>query len=79
MSNAQDHVVQGEEESTQARRRTDLVIGNSLALERVLEMIAVAAWSDIGVIIQGRAGPARSWWRVPFTTQERVALVPSSP
>jgi two-component system response regulator GlrR len=42
-----------------ARRRTDRIIGNSAAIQRVLEMIAVAARTDIGVVIQGESGTGK--------------------
>jgi two-component system response regulator GlrR len=42
-----------------ARRRTDLLVGNSPALAHVLELIAVAARSDIPVLIQGESGTGK--------------------
>ena len=42
-----------------ARRRTDRIIGDSPAIQRVLEMIAVAARTDIGVVIQGESGTGK--------------------
>ncbi len=41
------------------RRRTDLIIGNSQEIKRVLELIAVAARTDIGVVIEGESGTGK--------------------
>ena len=43
----------------QARRRTDLIIGGSAAIAHVLELVAVAARTDIGVVIQGESGTGK--------------------
>jgi len=46
-------------EPSPARRRTDRIIGSSPAIQRVLELIAVAARTDIGVVIQGESGTGK--------------------
>jgi len=46
-------------EEPHARRRADLIIGNSPAIQQVLQMIAVAARTDIGVVIQGESGTGK--------------------
>ena len=43
----------------QARRRSDLILGTSPAVTRVLELVAVAARTDIAVIIQGDSGTGK--------------------
>jgi two-component system response regulator GlrR len=42
-----------------ARRRSDVIIGASPAIARVLELVAVAAGSDINVLIQGESGTGK--------------------
>ena len=42
-----------------ARRRTDLIIGTGPAMEHVLELIAVAARTEIPVLIQGESGTGK--------------------
>ena len=42
-----------------ARRRTDRIIGSSPAIRRILEMVAVAARTDIGVVIGGESGTGK--------------------
>lgn len=48
-----------EKQEPQARRRSDVIIGASPAIERVLELLAVAAGSDITVLIQGESGTGK--------------------
>ncbi len=42
-----------------ARRRSDVILGTSPAIRRVLELVAVAARSDINVLVQGESGTGK--------------------
>ena len=48
-----------EKREAPARRRSDVIIGASPAIARVLELVAVAAGSDINVLIQGESGTGK--------------------
>jgi two-component system, NtrC family, response regulator GlrR len=50
---------QVESSGSTARRRTDLIIGTGPAMEHVLELIAVAARTEIPVLIQGESGTGK--------------------
>ena len=55
---AQD-AAQDESSGHPARRRTDLIIGGGQAMAHVLELIAVAARTEIPVVIQGESGTGK--------------------
>jgi two-component system, NtrC family, response regulator GlrR len=55
---AQD-TVQDESSGQPARRRTDLIVGSGPAMAHVLELIAVAARTEIPVLIQGESGTGK--------------------
>jgi hypothetical protein len=42
---------------------SDCMIGDSLPMREIREYIGKAAASDSNVLITGKTGPARSWWR----------------
>ncbi len=42
-----------------ARRRSDLILGTSPAIARLLELVAVAARTEVSVIIQGESGTGK--------------------
>ena len=56
---AGEHAGTEEEQEAPARRRSDVIIGNSPPLACVLELVAVAARSDINVLIRGESGTGK--------------------
>jgi two-component system response regulator GlrR len=59
MARAPDPAALAEASGTASRRRTDFIVGSSPSMQRVLDMIAVAARTDIGVVIQGETGTGK--------------------
>ncbi|HKB08600.1 MAG TPA: sigma-54 dependent transcriptional regulator [Candidatus Polarisedimenticolia bacterium] len=52
-------VAQDDPSAVPARRRTDLLVGSGPAMTQVLELIAVAARTEIPVVIQGESGTGK--------------------
>ena len=59
MAGGPDPAALAEASGTAGRRRADFIVGSSPAMQRVLNMIAVAARTDIGVVIQGETGTGK--------------------
>jgi len=55
-------------ESTPAWRK--FLVGSSSAMERVFRIIELVGPRRCTVLIGGKQGPAKKWWRGPFTRRE---------